>query len=51
MQLPNGRWIWYWGETLVTYVIKDDPVHVPFSSVTIPFVVDRAIIVTDIFAL
>jgi hypothetical protein len=50
IQMRNGRWIWAFGETFVTYVLKDEPVAKVGPTTLLPFFVDRFVIVTDIFA-
>jgi hypothetical protein len=50
IQLGNGRWIWAFGGTFVSFVLKDEPVAKVGPATPLPFLVDRFIIVTDIFA-
>lgn len=51
IQLENGRWIWASGPTFVSYVLKDKPVAAFGTISLLPFLVDRYVVVTDIFAL
>ena len=50
IQMKNGRWIWAFGETFVSYVLKDEPAAKAGPTIPLPFFVDRFVIITDIFA-
>jgi hypothetical protein len=51
VQIGNRRWLWTHKNTFVSYVIKDQPVFGMGGTVVLPFLVDRCIIVTDVFSL
>jgi hypothetical protein len=44
MDLGNGQWVWAAGGTLVSYVLKDEPVG------AFALFVDRSVVITDVFA-
>ena len=50
IQSGSGRWMWASGGTFVSYVIKDKPVAVFGTTAALPFLANRYVIVTDIFA-
>ena|SRR5438874_13565129 len=50
IEIGNGRWIWAFGETFVSYVLKDQPVAKIGRASPLAFFVDRFVIITDIFA-
>jgi hypothetical protein len=50
IRIGNGRWIWAVGGTFLSYVLKDEPVAL-FGRFSLPFLVRRYAVVTDIFAL
>jgi hypothetical protein len=50
MAVGNGRWVWDFGGTFVSYMLKDMPIRVLGTAKFVPQLVDRRIVITDIFA-
>ena len=50
IQAENGRWMWAFGGTFVSYIIRDTPVALYGTTASMPFLRERHVIVTDIFA-
>jgi hypothetical protein len=50
MAVGNERWVWEFGGTFMSYVLKDKPIGALGTAKFLPQLVDRRVVITDIFA-